>query len=47
METRTARWIAWPAVGLFALLAPVGIYRYEGGKFVAKDLIRAPLGETR
>ena len=26
METRTARWIAWPAVGLFACLAPVGLY---------------------
>jgi hypothetical protein len=26
--------------------APVGIYRYEGGKFVAEDLIRAPLGQV-
>jgi signal transduction histidine kinase len=26
METRTARRIVWPAVGLFALLAPVGLY---------------------
>jgi branched-chain amino acid transport system substrate-binding protein len=27
--------------------APVAIFRYEGGKLVAKDLIRAPLGEAR
>ena len=27
--------------------APVGIYRFEGGKFVADDVIRAPLDETR
>jgi branched-chain amino acid transport system substrate-binding protein len=27
--------------------APVGIFRYEGGKLVAKDLMRAPLGEAR
>jgi branched-chain amino acid transport system substrate-binding protein len=27
--------------------APVGIFRYEGGKLVLEDLIRAPLGEAR
>jgi ABC-type branched-subunit amino acid transport system substrate-binding protein len=27
--------------------APVGIYRYEGGKLVVEDVIRAPLGEAR
>jgi branched-chain amino acid transport system substrate-binding protein len=27
--------------------APVGIFRYESGKLVVEDLIRAPLGEAR
>jgi branched-chain amino acid transport system substrate-binding protein len=27
--------------------APVGIFRYQGGKLVPEDLIRAPLGEAR